>query len=376
VKLCFVVANFWPGWGGTERQCQLLARALTQRGHAVTVLTRGKPGFPAAACLDGVAVRRTGAWGTGTLRSITWMLTATAWFRRHGRSAQVVQCYQLLSPSYVGLLGCLGRRQAVVMRAECSGAFGDVSEMRRLPLTGLRRALLRRADAVVTISQAIEAELADFGLSGIPSRRIPNAVDCAEFSPADAGARAALRVRLGLPAARVLCAFVGRLAPQKAPELLVDAWLMDALPNAHLVLVGDGPLRSSLERRLAADRERITFVGATADVVSYMRAADLLVLPSQAEGMSGVILEAMACGLPVVATDVPGNRELVGEDGTVGMLVPAGEASGLAEGMGRLVGSPELRQTIGASARAAALERFDIQRVATEYLSLYAGLGS
>jgi glycosyltransferase involved in cell wall biosynthesis len=262
------------------------------------------------------------------------------------------------------------------MRAECSGAYGDVSEMKRLPLTGLRRALLRRADAVVTISQAIEAELADFGLSSIPFHRIPNAVDCSEFSPADAGARATLRARLGLPAARVLCAFVGRLAPQKVPDLLADAWLMHTLPNAHLVLVGDGPLRAPLERRLAAHRERVTFVGASADVVSYMRAADLLVLPSQAEGMSGVILEAMACGLPVVATDVPGNRELLGEDGMVGMLVPAGEASGLAEAMGCLVGSPERRRTVGGNARAVALEQFDIQRVATEYLSLYASLGS
>jgi glycosyltransferase involved in cell wall biosynthesis len=247
--------------------------------------------------------------------------------------------------------------------------------MRRLPLTGLRRALLRRADAVVTISQAIETELADFGLSGVPFCRIPNAVDCTEFSPADAGGRATLRARLGLPAAKVLCAFVGRLAPQKVPELLADAWSMSTLPNAHLVLVGDGPLRAPLERRLAPDRERVTFVGATDDVVSYLRAADLLVLPSQAEGMSGVILEAMACGLPIIATDVPGNRELLGADGTVGMLVPPGEASGLAEAMGCLAGSPERRRTLGGNARAMALERFDIQRVATEYLSLYASLG-
>ena len=243
--------------------------------------------------------------------------------------------------------------------------------MQRLPLTWFRRGLLRHADAVVTISQAIEAELVDFGLSTVPFHRIPNAVDCSDFSPAEGAERAALRSRLGLPENRVLCAFVGRLVPQKDPDLLVEAWLMDSLPNAHLILVGDGPLRSSLESRLAGDKGRVTFVGATADVVSYMRAADFLVLPSRAEGMSGVILEAMACGLPVIATDVPGNREVLGEDGRVGLLVPGGKPSGLAKAIGTLVASQELRQKIGASARTVALERFDIQRVATQYLSLY-----
>ena len=372
MNICFVVANFWPGWGGTERQCQLLARTLTQRGHGVVVLTRRRQGLRADDWVDGVAVRRTAVLGGGTLRSLAWMLTATAWLRRHGRQFQVVQCYQLLSPSYVGLLGRRTRPQATILRAECSGSYGDVAEMTRLPLTGLRRRLLRHADALVTISQAIEVELAEFGLDSVPFHRIPNGVDCSAFSPVRGEERAALRSHLGLPEDRVLCAFVGRLVPQKDPDLLAEAWLRVSHPGAHLMLVGDGPLRPKLEARLTVGgRRRVTFVGATSNVASYMRASDLVILPSQAEGMPCVVLEAMACGIPVVATDVPGNREVLGEEGRVGLLVPGGDPSALAEAVVTLATSSALRQKIGVSARAVILERFDIQRVATQYLSLY-----
>jgi len=316
VNICFITANFWPGWGGAERQCQLLARTLTRRGHEVMILTRGQQGLPADDRVDGVAVRRTAACGPGMLRSAVWTLTATTWLRCHARRFQIIQCYQLLSPSHVGLLGrCWRGRQATVIRPACSGPYGDVAEVRRLPLTGMRKRLLQRADAFVTLSGDIETELAAFGLGDVPCHRIPNGVDSAVFTPAAAEERRALRGRLGLPADQMLCAFVGRLTPQKDPDILLEAWTMGRFSRAHLVLVGDGPLRRGLEARVACGplAGQVIFAGATADVASYLRAADLLVLPSRAEGMSNALLEAMACGVPVVATDVNGNREVVGQ---------------------------------------------------------------
>lgn len=286
-----------------------------------------------------------------------------------------MQCYQLLSPAHVGILG-RSRQQAVVVRPACSGQYGDVAEVRRLPLTGLRKRLLQRVDVFVTLTQAIEAELAEFGLGAIPRHRIPNGVDLTLFAPADGDERQALRARLGLPKDRVLCAFVGRLTPQKAPDLLLEAWAMGRWSQAHLVLVGDGPLRSRLEARVPSGPHTgiVTFAGATADVASYLKAADLLVLPSRAEGMSNVILEAMACGLPVVATDVPSNREVLGTDGKAGLLVPPGNPAQLAETISALVASPALRREMGAAARAVVQEQFDLQQVVQRYLALYAEL--
>jgi len=376
-RVLIVSATFLPVLGGTQRQCWLLARELHRRGHEVVVLTRGGKDAPADELLEGVAVRRTPALGPGHMQSIMWTLTAAAWLRHQGRRFEVLQCYQLLSPAHIGILGRSGR-QAVVVRPACSGPYGDVAEARRLPLTGIRRLLLQRADAFVTLTPAIEAELVEFGLGTVPCHRIPNGVDLTAFAPAADAERRALRARLGLPEDRVVCAFVGRLTPQKDPALLLEAWAIGHWPQAHLVLVGDGPLRPRLEASVTSGptRGQVTFAGATADVASYLKAADLLVLPSLAEGMSNVILEAMACGLPIVATDLIGNREVMGGDGQAGRLVPPGDPAALAEAVGMLLRTPTLRDKLGGAARAMVAERFDIQRVVTQYLSLYAMLHS
>jgi glycosyltransferase involved in cell wall biosynthesis len=373
VRICLVVANFWPGWGGAERQCQLLARTLTRHGTEVVVLTRGQRGMPAEDRIDGVSVRRTPAFGPGAFRSLVWTLTATAWLRRQGRRFQIAQCYQLLSPSHVGILAHRSGGHATIMRPACSGPFGDIAEVRRLPLTNLRKRVLRRADAFVTLTEAIETELVEFGLGGVPFRRIPNGVDAALFFPVSPDERAALRAALGLPIDKVLCAFVGRLTRQKNPELLLAAWSRCATSRAHLVFVGDGPLRAMLERQHSElpSTSAVTFTGAVADVSAFVRAMDIMVLPSEAEGISNAMLEAMACGVPVVATDVGGVRDVLGSDGKAGVVVPAGSSAALAEAITTLVDSPALRREIGATARTVIEDRYDMRRVVAQYLSLY-----
>ena len=376
MKICLVIANFWPGWGGAERQCQLLARTLTRHGNEVVVLTRGQRGLPAEERIDGVSVRRTPAFGPGAFRSLVWTLTATAWLRRQGRRFQIAQCYQLLSPSHVGILAHRSGGHVTIMRPACSGPFGDIAEVRRLPLTNIRKRLLRRADAFVTLTEDIETELVEFGLGGVPFHRIPNGVDAALFSPVSPGEQAALRAALGLPTDRVLCAFVGRLTRQKNPDLLLEAWSRCERSQAHLVFVGDGPLRADLEQRNSRvpSTRRVSFTGAVPEVASFVRAMDLLVLPSQAEGISNSMLEAMACGLPVVATDVGGARDVLGGEGKAGLVVPAGSSAALAEAITALTDSPALRREIGAAARTVIEDRYDMKRVVAQYLSLYADL--
>jgi glycosyltransferase involved in cell wall biosynthesis len=376
VKICLVIANFWPGWGGAERQCGLLARTLARLGYEVAILTRGRRGLPREEKIEGVSVRRTAAFGPGTLRSLVWTLTATAWLRRQGRRFQIAQCYQLLSPSHVGILAHRSGGHATIMRPACSGPFGDIAEVRRLPLTNIRKRLLRRADAFVTLTEDIETELVEFGLGGVPFHRIPNGVDAALFSPVSPGEQAALRAALGLPTDRVLCAFVGRLTRQKNPNLLLEAWSRCERSQAHLVFVGDGPLRADLEQRNSRlpSARRASFTGAVQEITSFVRAMDLLVLPSQAEGISNSMLEAMACGLPVVATDVGGARDVLGDDGKAGLVVPVGSSAALAEAITALADSPALRREIGAAARTVIEDRYDMKRVVAQYLSLYADL--
>ncbi|HTU01666.1 MAG TPA: glycosyltransferase family 4 protein [Candidatus Sulfotelmatobacter sp.] len=373
MNICLMIASFWPAWGGAEGQCRLLARELSGRGHRVVVLTRGQGRAPATEGQDGFTIRRLPAPGSGRWRSLVWTLTAATWIRVQ-RGLDLFQCYQLLSPAHAAILGRAGRRrQPVVARPACSGPDGDAAEVRRLPFTGLRRQMLSSVDAFVTLSAAIESELAELGLGHVPCHRIPNAVDQQRFRPAAAEERRKLRAQLGLPTDGVLCTFSGRFELQKNPELLLEAWASRRPAGAHLLLVGDGSLRPRLERRIAAAADgSVTLVGPVEDPAALLRASDLFVLPSRAEGLSNALLEAMACGLPVLASDIPGNRELLG-GGAAGWLVPAEDTARLAEAIEQLVRDPGARSRLGQAARDLA-RSYSVERMVDKYLDLYAKL--
>lgn len=169
----------------------------------------------------------------------------------------------------------------------------------------------------------------------------------------DAGERAAVREELGVPEGRAMGLFVGRLVPVKNLPCLVRA--LASLPLAQrpwIGLAGEGPLRDEL-RQLAAQSgvtEGICFLGERRDVTRLMQAADFLVLPSHFEGQSNAVLEAMAAGCPVIASDVGGTPELV-KNGRTGLLFPTNDDNALAAAMSRLVAEPDLRMRLARLAR-------------------------
>ena len=202
---------------------------------------------------------------------------------------------------------------------------------------------------------------------------IPNGVDAARFAqspPADLGA-------FGIPPNARTLLFVGRLEFQKAPELLIEAAArcLPAHPDTHLLLVGDGALRGRLaaqaQETMVADR--IHFAGSRTDVPGLMRSASLLVLPSRWEGLPNVVLEAMAAGLPVIATAVEGAAEVV-RNGETGWLIPADSVTALADAMTAALDRPELTAALGAAAQQAVVECFTWDRAAGAYAGLYRSL--
>jgi glycosyltransferase involved in cell wall biosynthesis len=155
--------------------------------------------------------------------------------------------------------------------------------------------------------------------------------------------------------------------------------MWSAMPRrdtATLLIVGDGPLRPELEREAAEcglDRS-VRFLGSHADVTTFYRIADVFVLPSVTEGLSNALLEAMAAGLPVVASDVAGNREVI-EDGVNGVLVDWADPGAAAGVVLRLLDDAELRRRVGEAARRCA-GRFTIASVAERYCRLYQTVAS
>lgn len=170
--------------------------------------------------------------------------------------------------------------------------------------------------------------------------------------------------------------FVGRLAPVKGLRVLFEALakVRDDLPNLHVVIVGDGPERARLEKAAASLGDAVTFTGylSQAEVAGAMRATDFFVLPSFAEGVPVVLMEALASARPVLATQVAGVGELV-EDGKTGFLVPPGDAEALADRIRQLASDPELRARMGAAGPAVVTQDFDIRIEAARLARLFAG---
>lgn len=164
---------------------------------------------------------------------------------------------------------------------------------------------------------------------------VPNGVDLARFAPLDPTARADARRRLGIGTDTRAVVCIGRLAPQKGQDLLVQAWteVHERHPAAELYLVGDGPDRAQLEASAAAlAPTSVHFVGTTADTASWLACSDLVVQPSRWEGFSIAVLEAIASGCSVVATDVAGMREAIGEGAdAAGAIVPVEDVSALGQ---------------------------------------------
>ena len=225
---------------------------------------------------------------------------------------------------------------------------------------------------------AVSASCRDFLITreSIPTSDVtlvPNAIDLRRFSPASAR-RDQARVERGLPASARVVAGVGRLNPQKNFALFLDiaAQLAPQFPDLHFLLAGDGPEEKMLREKAAAlgISDRVTFSGYVADTRLVYLAADVLLMPSRYEGLPMALLEAMAMGLPVVASQLDGIAEVIG-DGREGFLVPSDNASLFVERTAALLQDADLSSRIAQNARAKIEASFSVERMTSAVEEIY-----
>jgi 2-deoxystreptamine N-acetyl-D-glucosaminyltransferase/2-deoxystreptamine glucosyltransferase len=357
--------------GGMQNHTASLTRCLDAQGHRQTVVT-SRLAAPAGVSRLGrhACVRRTGL-PLPRLRQL-WALGALpAVWRRGGVPVDVVHAHQGedLAALPLGLLAARRQRCPLVVTLHCSVGHtmtGRSPRARLLRALGgwLESRVLRRADAVVVLTdRAAAAAVAD----GVPADRVHTIPS--GFDPALFGQRRP-DVLAPVPPPRI--GYVGRMAPQKRADVLVEAFGR-MREKASLVLVGDGPDRALVGRLVrespASDRIASTgFVAHTA-VPAVLMSLDVLVLPSAYEEMGSVLTEAMAAGLPVVASDVGGIPEVV-DEGVTGLLVPPLDVDSLAGALDRLVADPALRDRLAAGARRRAGD-YAWPRLAARVASVY-----
>jgi glycosyltransferase involved in cell wall biosynthesis len=375
VKIALITRRYPPLIGGAEKVLSYLAPALADEGSEVTVLTARPTGVEAPESETSAASRGTGRLtvvrlATSRLRFVgTWlyMRNLRGWLAGPGRGTELAYVSMLKHDAYVAVGEGLRRGFPVVLRPEGAGATGDLAWQswgrfgRRI---GER---CKRADAVVSISPAVTEELRRAGYDPSKIHPLPNGVPVPEPSwQRRPDWRAAPRA-----------VFVGRLAPEKGLDVLLRAWpaVRSAFPAAGLTLVGEGPERPALEG-LAGQlglAGAVELPGASPDPTDRLRAADLFVLPSREEGMSVALLEAMALGVPLVATSIPGNRRLV-QDFKHGRLVPPDDPAALA---GAVIGQWsdfDRAFHMTRAARRRVQDEFSIAAVARRHMELFRSL--
>ncbi len=366
------IQAFSPHVGGAELQLERLVPRLADRGIRTEILTRAVKGSPRREPIAGSLVRRTPLAGESPLASIAYVGAALAHILRRRSSIDLVHAQGALSPATIALGGRL-LGLPVLVTVLGTGTHGDLARLASKPLGGARARLLFRWARFAALSAEAEKELLRHGVAPERILELPNGVDVAAHRPASPHERLTLRRRLGMVPHRFVAAFVGRLHPVKDVDTLLEATAR--VPEMVLMVVGDGPERSRLEaqaRQLGLD-ERVTFHGQTSRVADVLRASDSFLLSSRGEGMSNALLEAMACGLPCLASrSVGGAAELLGEGR--GILVADGDVAAWAAAVGRIAGDPGLRSAMGAAAAGFVAHTLSLEATADRLAQAYASI--
>lgn len=394
--VCILTETYHPVTGGGEAQARTLAEGLSAQDVGVRLVTRRSDRALAARDVVGtVPVSRVAPAGRGHLRKWGMLLTACLELLRLRKDYDVILVcgFRVLAVPALIAGALLGKR--CILKAdsqgELSGAFFDPGLARfrlrhdRFPVhlaIRMRNALLRRAARFVAISRIIEQEYLACGVAASRIVRIPNSMNPDLFRPAGAGEKADLRRRLGLGEGRPVVTYTGRLVTTKGLPSLLRAWrrVMERQPDALLVLVGSGGLglqncEDALRRytKEHALEDTVLFAGSVENVHEYLKASDVFVFPTEREAFGISIIEAMACGLPVVTTHVDGVRDVV-RPGIDALVVAPGDDDALASSiMTALAGGPAIA-AMGNAARERAVQAYSSRSVVTAYRALLAGV--
>lgn len=342
MNIC-LLGQFPPHIGGVASHTYLLSQELVKRGDEVYVLTYPHPDIKD---IDGIHVETAPTVNVKGLRGTLFLISATfkliSMVRKY--KIDVIHAHFIIPPGLIAVLagGLTGRKVAVTVHGS------DIFIQSQNPvLMRLIKYVLKKADYVAVVNETIRKQILQLDIRDV-DRKItvtPNAVDLTKFNPQ---VKSSFREELGISPKQSVVLFVGNLVPQKGLKYLLDA-KKQMKSQADLVMVGGGPLMDELQTKVSSEGiTGVHFTGPRRDVPEIMPAADIFVLPSVSEGFPIALLEAFAAGLPAVATDVGGIKELVTPE--VGLTVLPKDPEALAAALDTLLEDAETRHNMAREA--------------------------
>jgi glycosyltransferase involved in cell wall biosynthesis len=359
-----IISQFYPHIGGAEQQALNLAKALTGKGIPVSVLTRRILGLKAHEEIQGIPVYRSiRVLDRGKWFGITYMIMVFWFLFRMRHSYDIIHCHLVHGVhSPVALTFKALFKKKVIIKVAGTGPISDLKMLRELMFGNSFLRQLKQADRVITVCHQATREAQKLGIPISSIAQIPNGVDTRHFRPSPNHEK------------NNEITFIGRLDYMKGIHILLEAFkiLKRRGVNAQLRIIGDGPDREKLEG-MAEDLSisgSVTFSGEIKDVVVPLQESAVFVLPSLSEGLSNVLLEAMACGLPIVATRIGGNIDLI-KDGVNGILVDPERPDQLSNALRKILRDNDLARCMGIEARKTVEEQFSMDSVVKRYVELY-----
>jgi glycosyltransferase involved in cell wall biosynthesis len=386
LKVCIVSPLYHTSLGGVGRQALALTEKLESFGVNIFVIARKMKGTPECVLSNRVPVHR--AWAfrpymhileemslSNLMISLSFCFSIALILFKKRKEYDLVHFHGASLPLITNILPLklYGKKVIAKVAAAKLGTEAGSLQGKYFFLGKILIWMLKKVDCFVAISEEIKDGLLNDGFNQAMITRIPNFIDQNLFHPSGKESRDQIRKKLGFTDGKIVT-FSGRLVERKGVSVLLEAWrkLIQDCKDVMLIILGDGPLEKKLKNqsRLLGIEENVKFCGFINNIDDYLAATDIFVFPSFQEGFPNSVLEAMACGIPVIATRIGGIVDVI-KDEENGLLVEPGNAEQLADALKKLISDTEYASTLGKNGLKTVRENYDINVIANKYVEIY-----
>lgn len=367
MRVVMLIHSFYPHIGGAERQLLAQIPLLIKGGIQPIVITRAESNTLTQEVVNGALVYRVDTNGSKMMRALRYIRIATKLI--HQINPEIIHSYDLISTSTTAVIAKILFGIPVVTKILSSGAGGDITRIKRKFFGKIRLGFYKKQiDRFFCVSKQIETELLAERFNPECILKIPNGIDSEKYHPINLSEKKNLKQSFLIDSS-FIGLYMGRFAAEKNIHSLINAWqkLIIEQPDALLLLVGDGELKNEL---MNLPHQNVQFIPKQDDVLPYLQISDCFILPSEREGLSNALLEAMSCEVVPVVSEVVGNVELV-EDHKTGLLFPVGNIDALNEALVELNRNQALQKKLQRNARDFIIENFELNSVVSSVIKGY-----
>jgi len=391
--ICLLIESYYPIVGGMETQGRIMAEDWVEVGFQVIVITRrSNDNLKKFEQIGEVSIYRVPPIGSSHLNRWIMLVTSLPTLIRLVSQYDIIFVSGFRSLGIIGVLISKLFHKVCILKADNNGEMsGDYFKggLAKWNLTlssrpvraflWLRNLLLKQADAFISLSKEITQEFTNYGIAQNKINLIPNSVDTTVFHPVPSPKKDELRKKLGIKPDDKVVIYTGRLLETKGLPLLIKVWhkIITEHDQSQLVIVGGGSkdihdCEEEIKQYVESNHleDSVKFTGNVTNVDEYLQASDIFLFPTENEAFGISLIEAMACGLPVIATPVGGIKDIV-NNGKNGLIVEVGSFTELHNALAYLISNEDLSRALGEGALMTVQNYYSRKTVAQQYTKLF-----